>query len=151
MSQCKKNKGRVWRVFLICKGVGSEAVQPTLFFYDSLGEKRSHTKWQRPLFFGVHSIMMVKSAQPGVGWGWGVHAHPLSLYLPSRAKLWCTFQLSGQIHSSLGPLWCHNQNTCCNVARNLKYNKYSCSGKTLLPICRNFGCLLMYCLSRKAN
>ncbi len=31
-------------------------------------------------------------------WGWGVHALPLSLYLPSRAKLWCTLQLRGQIH-----------------------------------------------------
>jgi hypothetical protein len=34
-------------------------------------------------------------------WGWGgVHALPLSLYLPSSAKLWCTLQLRGQmIHS----------------------------------------------------
>jgi hypothetical protein len=31
-------------------------------------------------------------------WGWGVQAHLLSLYLPSRAKLWCTLQLRGQIH-----------------------------------------------------
>jgi hypothetical protein len=31
-------------------------------------------------------------------WGWGVHAHPLSLYLPSRTKLCCTLQ-RGQIHS----------------------------------------------------
>ena len=28
-------------------------------------------------------------------WGWGVHAHPLSLHLPSPVKL---LQLSGQIH-----------------------------------------------------
>ncbi len=33
-------------------------------------------------------------------WGWGVHAHPLSLYLPSRTKLQCTLQLRGQIHTS---------------------------------------------------
>jgi hypothetical protein len=33
---------------------------------------------------GVYSIMMEKSAQPGK---WGMHAHPLSLYLPSRTKL----------------------------------------------------------------
>ncbi len=31
--------------------------------------------------------------------GWGVHAHPLSTYLPLRTKLQCTLQLSGQIHS----------------------------------------------------
>ncbi len=31
-------------------------------------------------------------------WGWGVHAHPLSLHLPSSVKLQCTLQLSGQIH-----------------------------------------------------
>ncbi len=30
-------------------------------------------------------------------WGWGVHALPLSLYLPSRTKLWCTLQLRGLI------------------------------------------------------
>ncbi len=45
----------------------------------------------------VHSIMTVKSAQPGEGGG--VHALPLSLYLPSRAKLWCTLQLRGQIYT----------------------------------------------------
>jgi hypothetical protein len=44
---------------------------------------------------GVHSIMMEKSALAGVG---GVHAHPLSLYLPSRTKLQRTLQLRGQIH-----------------------------------------------------
>ncbi len=27
-------------------------------------------------------------------WGWGVHAHPLSLHLPSPVKLQCTLQLS---------------------------------------------------------
>jgi hypothetical protein len=31
-------------------------------------------------------------------WGWVVHAHPLSLHLPSPVKLQCTLQLSGQIH-----------------------------------------------------
>ena len=31
-------------------------------------------------------------------WGWGVHAHPLSLHLPSPVKLKCTLQLSGQTH-----------------------------------------------------
>jgi hypothetical protein len=58
---------------------------------------RVHTEWQLPLS-GVHSIMMEKLAQPG--YAEGVHAHPLSLYLPSRTKLWCTLQLRGQIHSS---------------------------------------------------
>ncbi len=33
-------------------------------------------------------------------WGCVVHALPLSLYLPSQAKLWCTLQLRGQIRSS---------------------------------------------------
>ncbi len=28
-----------------------------------------------------------------------MHAHPLSIYLPSRTKLWCTLQLRGQINS----------------------------------------------------
>ncbi len=55
---------------------------------------RIHTNWQRPLS-GVHSVMMEKLSQPGEG---GVHAHPLSLYLPSRTELWCTLQLRGQIH-----------------------------------------------------
>ncbi len=32
-------------------------------------------------------------------WGWGVHSHSLSLYLPSRTKLQCKFQLRGQINS----------------------------------------------------
>jgi hypothetical protein len=45
---------------------------------------QSTPEWQRPLS-GVHSIMMEKLAQAGVCGG--VHAHPLSLYLPSRTKL----------------------------------------------------------------
>ncbi len=28
-----------------------------------------------------------------------MHAHPRSLYLPSRTKLWCSLQLRGQIYS----------------------------------------------------
>ncbi len=31
-------------------------------------------------------------------WSWGVHALPLSLYLPSPEKWWCTLQLRGQIY-----------------------------------------------------
>jgi hypothetical protein len=30
-------------------------------------------------------------------WWWGAHAHPFSLYLPSRTELWFTLQLRGQI------------------------------------------------------
>jgi hypothetical protein len=51
-------------------------------------DHRVHTEWQWPLSC-VHYIMVVKSAQPGEGGG--VHAHPLSLYLSSRAKLWCMY------------------------------------------------------------
>jgi hypothetical protein len=51
----------------------------------------------QPLLSGVHSVMRVKFALAGEG-GWGVHAHPLLLHLPSPAKLQCTLQLSGQTH-----------------------------------------------------
>jgi hypothetical protein len=44
----------------------------------------------------------------GPGWcGWGVHAHPLSLHLPSSVKLQCTLQPSGQIHQ---PCFISNKN-----------------------------------------
>jgi hypothetical protein len=49
---------------------------------------RVHTEWHLPLS-GVHSIMIVKSAQPGKCMGCKPGSPP-SLYLPSRAKLWCT-------------------------------------------------------------
>jgi len=39
---------------------------------------------------------MEKLAQAGEGMG--VHAHSLSLYLPSRTKLCCTLQRRGKIH-----------------------------------------------------
>ncbi len=45
---------------------------------------RVHTEWQWPIS-GAHPIMDGKIS-PG-WWGWGVHAHSLSLYLPSRTKL----------------------------------------------------------------
>ncbi len=57
---------------------------------------RVHKEWQWPLS-GVYSIMMEKSAQSSEGWG--KHAYPFSLYLPSLTKLWCTLQLRGQTHS----------------------------------------------------
>ncbi len=59
-------------------------------------DHKVHTEWQWPIS-GVHSIMMEKPAHAGEGEG--VHALPLSLYLPSRTKLQCAFQLRGQIHS----------------------------------------------------
>ncbi len=43
-------------------------------------ETTEYTGWQWPLS-GGYSIMMVKS------WVWGMPAHPLSLYPPSRTKL----------------------------------------------------------------
>jgi hypothetical protein len=45
----------------------------------------------QPLLSGVHPVMRVKSALAGEGGG--VHAHPLSLHLPSPVKLQCTLQL----------------------------------------------------------
>jgi hypothetical protein len=60
-------------------------------------DERVQIEWQEPLS-GVHSTVMVISAQLGEGWG-TLHALSLSLYLPSRAKLWCTIQLRLQIHS----------------------------------------------------
>jgi hypothetical protein len=36
-------------------------------------------------------------------WGLGVHAHPLSLHLPSPVKLQCTLKLSGQTLFHLYP------------------------------------------------
>jgi hypothetical protein len=59
-------------------------------------QHRVHTEWQLPLS-GVHSIIMEKSGQPGERGV--VYAHPLSLYLTSLTKLWCTLQLRGQIPS----------------------------------------------------
>jgi hypothetical protein len=53
---------------------------PVYFVY---ARTTDYTDWQWPLS-GLHSIMMEKSAHPGDGGG--VHALPLSLYLPSRAK-----------------------------------------------------------------
>ncbi len=49
-----------------------------------------------PAHSGVHSIMMEKSAQAAEE-GSAIHTHPLSLYLPSRTKLWRTLQLRGQV------------------------------------------------------
>ncbi len=63
---------------------------------------RVQKDWHWPMS-GVHSIRMVKSAQPGEGEG-ARHPPPpsftLSTFTPSRAKLCCTLQLRGQIHPS---------------------------------------------------
>jgi hypothetical protein len=65
-------------------------------------DERVKIDWQWPLS-GVHSIMMVNSAKPGEGGG--VHAIPLSLHLPSRAKLLRALQLRGPINTpSISPL-----------------------------------------------
>ncbi len=56
----------------------------TVLCYQIILKVPQSTQWQSPLY-GVHSIMMVNPS--------------LSLYLPSRPKLWCTLQLRGQIHT----------------------------------------------------
>jgi hypothetical protein len=53
-----------------------------------MDKRQVHTERQLPIS-GVHSIMMEKSGQAGEG-GECMPAHPLSLYLPSPAKLQCT-------------------------------------------------------------
>jgi hypothetical protein len=54
-------------------------------------DHRVQIEWQWPLS-GVHSIISAGLR------GYGVHAHPLLLYLPSHAKVQCTIQLRGQMH-----------------------------------------------------
>ncbi len=53
-----------------------------------MGVDTEYTQRGKSHFHGVHPIMMVKSAQHAEGGG----VHALALYLPSRAKLWCTHQ-----------------------------------------------------------
>ncbi len=69
-----------------------------LSFYRRQEPQNTHRVATRPLS-GIHSISDGKIG-PG-WWGWEVHAHPLSLSLPSRTKLQCTLQLRGRyMHSS---------------------------------------------------
>ncbi len=63
--------------------------------YTGTAKTTEYTELQ-PLLSGVHSVMRVKLVLAGEGGG--VHAHPLSLHLPSPVKLQCTLQLSGQTH-----------------------------------------------------
>ncbi len=79
------------------------------FFTRRLGVERNYHPVHFVLCCFTHRIHRVTTAafwrtfsdegkiSPG-WWGWGVHAHPLSLHLPSPVKLQCTLQLSGQIH-----------------------------------------------------
>jgi len=65
--------------------------------YSSVLRTTEYIEWQ----INGHFLAYIPSwwkISPG-WWGWLVHAHPLSLYLPSRTKLQCTLQLRGQIHS----------------------------------------------------
>ncbi len=61
---------------------------------------RVHTEWQIPIF-GVHSIMMEKTAVAGEGGG----ARPPTIHLPSHRKLQCTLQLRGQIRTLCTLCW----------------------------------------------
>jgi hypothetical protein len=63
----------------------------------SPGQQGFNHRVHRVATAAVHSIMRVKLAQTGEGGG-ALHAHPLSLHLPSPVKLQCTLQLSGQTH-----------------------------------------------------
>jgi hypothetical protein len=47
----------------------------------------------------IDSVFYPSFAYPTDEW-WEVYSFPFLLYLPSRAKLWCTLQLKGQILSS---------------------------------------------------
>ncbi len=65
-------------------------------------ERRVRTEWQRPLSGGIfHHVGKIR---PG-WWGWGVQAHPLSLFLPSRTQLKCTLQLKGHFQSFISTLY----------------------------------------------
>ncbi len=62
-----------------------------------------YTEWQVPLSDFLAYCAFHHDGKISPGW-WGgvcsvVHAYPLSLYLPSRTKLWCMLQLRGLIHS----------------------------------------------------
>ncbi len=63
-----KSRRRVFRVgVLLCVSVVLQTVETT-----------EYTEWRLPIY-GVHHVMMEKSALAGEG-AWGVHAHPLSAF-----------------------------------------------------------------------
>jgi hypothetical protein len=63
-------------------------------------ETTEYTQSGMNTFWLTFRLIMEKLALVGEGGEeGGGHAHPLSLYLPSRTKLRCTLQLRGQIHS----------------------------------------------------
>ncbi len=51
--------------------------------------------------------------------GGGLHAQPLSLYLPSRTKLWCKLKLRGQVHYS--PISTLPLNVLCEYKHCFEY------------------------------
>jgi hypothetical protein len=87
--------------------------------------KVPHTEYTelQPLLSGVHSVMEVKSVLAGEGGG--VHAHPLSLHLPSPVKLQCTLQLSGQIHCPCSSLPIY---VLCGPTTRITQNRGTCPG-----------------------
>ncbi len=70
----------------------------TVLFSHECNEDRAHTDYRVAMANFWRTFNHDGKISPA-WWWWGVHAHPLSLDLPSRAKLWCTLQLRGQIHS----------------------------------------------------
>jgi hypothetical protein len=60
-----------------------------------------------------HTFHHEGKISPFAGEDRGVHAHPISLYLPSRTKLQCiTLQLRGQIHPPQIVQYVHNIQLC---------------------------------------
>ncbi len=95
--------------------------------YGNLKSENSLDYAQKPL----RNCMFMNSASGGkispAWWGWKLHAydaHPLSLYLPSRTKLWCTLQLRGQVNNppiSTLPLYV----LCGGDRSNIRRKKFS--------------------------
>jgi hypothetical protein len=77
-------------------------------------------------------------------WGWGVHAHPLSLHLPSPVKLQCTLQLSGQIHwpcfisTNICTLWYYTPTSVHVQTVQLCTHVYTCV--TVQPCVHMYNC-----------
>jgi hypothetical protein len=68
----------------------------SLPFYGGMGQTTEYTQLATAAFWRTfyHDGKIAQA-----GGGGGVHAHPLSQYLPWRTKLQCTLQLRVQIHS----------------------------------------------------